>query len=237
MVLLNSERNSNHDYASARERMVREQIIGRGIRDRRVIEAMLKIPRHLFVPEALLGQAHADSALPIGEKQTITQPFMVAFMSQALNLKGGERVLEIGTGSGYQAAVLSCLAGRVYSVERIRSLLERARKILDQVQCRNVLTRLFDGSFGWKEESPFDAILVTAGAPSIPKALVEQVKAGGVLVIPVGARREQKLLQIRRLPKGITQEVLIDCHFVDLVGEHGWEKKKLPSPADGGGAG
>jgi protein-L-isoaspartate(D-aspartate) O-methyltransferase len=227
MIPLHTSRNPNHDYASARERMVQDQVIGRGIRDRRVIEAMMKIPRHLFVPEALLGQAHADSALPIGEKQTITQPFMVAFMSQALNLKGKERVLEIGTGSGYQAAVLSCLAGRVYSVERIRSLLERARKTLDQIHCRNVLTRLFDGSYGWKEESPFDAILVTAGAPSVPKVLIEQLKPGGILVIPVGARKDQKLLRLRRLPEGITQELLIDCHFVDLVGEHGWEKKKV----------
>ena len=226
MSALSSLRNPNHDYASARERMVRDQVLGRGIQDRRVIETMLKIPRHFFVPEALVGQAYADSALPIGEKQTITQPFMVAFMSQALNLKGKERVLEIGTGSGYQAAVLSFLAARVYSVERIRSLLERARKALDQIHCRNVLTRLFDGSYGWKEESPFDAILVTAGAPSIPKILVEQLQVGGVLVIPVGARKEQKLLRLRRGRDGFTQELLIDCHFVDLVGEHGWEKRK-----------
>jgi protein-L-isoaspartate(D-aspartate) O-methyltransferase len=226
MSSLRSSRNPNHDYASARERMVREQVLGRGIQDRRVVETMLKIPRHSFVPEALVGQAYADSALPIGEKQTITQPFMVAFMSQALNLKGKERVLEIGTGSGYQAAVLSFLAARVYSVERIRSLLERARKALDQIHCRNVLTRLFDGSYGWKEESPFDAILVTAGAPSIPKLLVEQLKVGGVLVIPVGTRKEQKLLRLRRGIDGFTQELLMDCHFVDLVGEHGWEKRK-----------
>ena len=227
MSSLSSSRNPNHDYASARERMVREQVLGRGIQDRRVVETLLKIPRHFFVPEALVGQAYADSALPIGEKQTITQPFMVAFMSQALNLKGKERVLEIGTGSGYQAAVLSSLAARVYSVERIRSLLERARKALDQIHCRNVLTRLFDGSYGWKEESPFDAILVTAGAPSIPKLLVEQLKVGGVLVIPVGTRKEQKLLRLRRGIDGFTQELLIDCHFVDLVGEHGWEKRKV----------
>jgi protein-L-isoaspartate(D-aspartate) O-methyltransferase len=226
MSSLSSSRNPNHDYASARERMVREQVLGRGIQDRRVVETLLKIPRHFFVPEALVAQAYADSALPIGEKQTITQPFMVAFMSQSLNLKGKERVLEIGTGSGYQAAVLSSLAARVYSVERIRSLLERARKALDQIHCRNVLTRLFDGSYGWKEESPFDAILVTAGAPSIPKLLVEQLKVGGVLVIPVGTRKEQKLLRLRRGIDGFTQELLMDCHFVDLVGEHGWEKRK-----------
>jgi protein-L-isoaspartate(D-aspartate) O-methyltransferase len=227
MSSLSSSRNPNHDYASARERMVREQVLRRGIQDRRVVETLLKIPRHFFVPEALVAQAYADSALPIGEKQTITQPFMVAFMSQSLNLKGKERVLEIGTGSGYQAAVLSSLAARVYSVERIRSLLERARKALDQIHCRNVLTRLFDGSYGWKEESPFDAILVTAGAPSIPKLLVEQLKVGGVLVIPVGTRKEQKLLRLRRGIDGFTQELLMDCHFVDLVGEHGWKKRKV----------
>ena len=220
-------RNPNYDYASARERMVRDQVLGRGIQEARVVEAMLKIPRHWFVPEALVGQAYADSALPIGEKQTITQPFMVAFMTQALNLKGKEQILEIGTGSGYQTAILSCLAGRVYSVERIRSLLEHARKALDRIHCRNVLTRLFDGSYGWKEESPFDAILVTAGAPSIPKVLVEQLKVGGVLVIPVGTRKEQRLLRLRRGLEGTTQELLIDCHFVDLVGEHGWEKRKV----------
>jgi protein-L-isoaspartate(D-aspartate) O-methyltransferase len=210
--------------------MVREQILSRGIKDPRILEAMMKIPRHLFVPEALTGQAYADSALPIGEKQTITQPFMVAFMAAALNLKGPERVLEIGTGSGYQAAVLSCLAGRVYSVERIRSLLDRARKALDQIHCRNVLTRLFDGSYGWKEEGPFDAILVTAGAPAIPKVLLEQLKTGGVLVIPVGTRDEQKLMRIRKGPDGTTMETLLDCHFVDLIGEHGWDKKERSSP-------
>ena len=224
---LSSLRNPNYDYASARERMVRDQVLGRGIQEARVVEAMLKIPRHWFVPEALVGQAYADSALPIGEKQTISQPFMVAFMTQALNLKGKERILEIGTGSGYQTAILSCLAGRVYSVERIRSLLEHARKALDRIHCRNVLTRLFDGSYGWKEESPFDAILVTAGAPSIPKVLVEQLKVRGVLLIPVGTRKEQRLLRLRRRLEGIAQELLIDCHFVDLVGEHGWKKGKV----------
>jgi protein-L-isoaspartate(D-aspartate) O-methyltransferase len=225
---MKSSQNLQPDYGSARERMVREQIVEQGIGDRRVIEAMLRIPRHLFVPEALVGQAYADTALPIGERQTITQPFMVAFMSAALNLKGKERVLEIGTGSGYQAAVLSCLAGRVYSVERIRALLERARKNLDQIHCRNVLTRLFDGSYGWKEEGPFDAILVTAGSPSVPKVLLEQIKAGGTLVIPVGPRDEQKLLRIRKGLDGVSKEILIDCHFVDLIGEHGWGKNIRP---------
>ncbi len=229
MPILKSVRDKHLDYAAARERMVREQILARGIKDPRVIEAMRTVPRHLFVPEAFAGQAYADSALPIGEKQTISQPFMVAFLCAALNLKGQERVLEIGTGSGYQAAVLSYLADRVFSVERIRSLLEQARKALDRVHRRNVLTRLFDGSYGWKEEGPFDAILVTAGAPSIPRVLLDQLKIGGVLVIPVGSRQVQKLLRIRRGLEGMATEVLIDCHFVDLIGEQGWEKKTRAS--------
>ena len=142
------------DYTRAREKMVREQILGRGIKDPRVIEAMLKVPRHLFLPEALLGQAYGDSALPIGEGQTISQPYMVAYLSEVLVLRGREKVLEIGTGSGYQAAVLACLAERIYSTERIRSLLEKARKVLDQIRCHNVVTHLSDGSYGWRKKLP-----------------------------------------------------------------------------------
>lgn len=212
------------DYTRARQRMVKEQIVGRGIKDPRVIAAMEQVPRHLFVPETLHGQAYRDSALPIGEGQTISQPFMVAFMSEAMGLSGNERVLEIGTGSGYQTAILAQLADRVYSVERIRSLLERARKNFDQIQCRNVITRLFDGSYGWQEESPFDAILVTAGAPSLPPPLAEQLRIGGTMVIPVGDRDSQKLFRVRRNRKGFSQEGLGECSFVALVGEHGWSK-------------
>lgn len=212
------------DYLKAREKMVKEQIINRGIKDPRVIAAMEQVPRHLFVPETLHGQAYGDSALPIGEGQTISQPFMVAFMSEALGLRGVERVLEIGTGSGYQTAILAKLADRVYSVERIRSLLEKARKNFDQLQCRNVMTRLFDGSYGWKEEGPFDAILVTAGAPSIPPPLLEQLKIGGGLVIPIGDKNSQRLLRVRRKKRGWSEEALRECSFVALVGEHGWEK-------------
>jgi len=147
-----------------------------------------------------------------------------------LELKGKERVLEIGTGSGYQAAVLSHLVERVYSVERIRFLLERARKTLDQIQCQNVLTRLFDGSWGWQEEAPFDAILVIAGAPSIPPPLFEQLKTGGIMIIPVGGRNAQTLLRIRKEEEGYSEEDLIDCSFVVLVGEHGWEKREKYDP-------
>ena len=213
------------DCQRAREKMVKEQIVARGIKDRRVIEAMLKVPRHLFAPEALWGQAYGDSALPIGEGQTISQPYMVAYMSEALGLRGEEKVLELGTGSGYQAAVLGCLAKRVYSVERVRSLLEQARKALDQMQCPNVITRLFDGTHGWKEEAPFDAILVTAGAPAVPQPLLEQLKAGGILVIPIGDRICQRLIRIRRDGRTLSEEELMECNFVSLVGEYGWAKR------------
>ena len=205
--------------------MVREQIIGRGIKDPRVIEAMLKVPRHLFLPEALAGQAYGDSALPIGEGQTISQPYMVAYLSEVLGLRGKEKVLEIGTGSGYQAAVLACLTERVYSTERIRSLLEKARKVFDQIRCHNIMTRLSDGSYGWMEEAPFDVIVVTAGAPTLPRPLMEQLRVGGTMVIPVGNRNSQRLIRIRREASGFKEEALIECNFVDLVGEYGWEKR------------
>jgi len=214
------------DYSRAREKMVKEQILGRGIKDPKVIDALTRVPRHLFVPEALLGQAYGDTALPIGEGQTITQPYMVAFLSEALNLQGNEKILEVGTGSGYQAAVLACLAERVYSVERIRGLLERARKALDRIQCHNVVTKLSDGSYGWLEEAPFDAILITAGAPSLPQPLLGQLKAGGTMVIPVGDRSCQRLIRIRKDPQGYSQEGLLECNFVSLVGEYGWAKRE-----------
>ncbi len=226
MKSIRAEQPRARDYTRAREKMAIEQIIDRGTKDRRVIEAMLKVPRHLFVPEALRGQAYGDSALPIGDGQTISQPYMVAYLSEALGLGGGEKVLEIGTGSGYQAAVLACLAERVFSTERIRSLLERARKVLDQIHCHNVVTQLSDGTYGWPEEAPFDAILVTAGAPSIPQPLMGQLKEGGSMVIPIGDRNDQRLIRIRREAKGFSEEDLIECNFVALVGDYGWAKRE-----------
>ena len=213
----------SYRHKGLRKKLV-EILREKGITDANVLQAMDRVPRHLFLDSSFLEYAYQDKAFPIGSGQTISQPFMVAYMSEALMLRGDERVLEIGTGSGYQTAILAKLADRIYSVERIRSLLERARKNFDQLQCRNVMTRLFDGSYGWKEEGPFDAILVTAGAPSLPSPLMEQLKIGGVLVIPVGDKNSQRLLRVRRKKRGFYEEDLRECSFVALVGEHGWEK-------------
>ncbi|MEK6599032.1 MAG: protein-L-isoaspartate(D-aspartate) O-methyltransferase [Deltaproteobacteria bacterium] len=212
------------DYLRSRQRMVETQIIPRGIKDKRVIEAMLTIPRHLFVPEeALWSQAYSDYPLPIGERQTISQPYIVAFMTEALELKGTEKVLEIGTGSGYQTAILSMLTEKVYSIERISSLAARARKVLDSLGCSNVVINIGDGTLGWSEEAPFDAILTTAAAPDIPKCYVEQLNIGGKLVIPVGDEYSQTLVKIMKTKEGIIKQELGGCRFVKLVGRYGWK--------------
>lgn len=212
-------------YARLRKKMVDSQIRARGLRDERVLAAMEKIPRHLFVEPALVDQAYNDTPLPIGEGQTISQPYMVALMTEALALTGKEKVLEIGTGSGYQTAILAELAEQVFSIERIAPLAAAARKILDQLGYYNVAIRVGDGSLGWREEAPFDAIIVTAGAPRIPRPLVEQLAIGGRLVVPVGGRFTQELYRVTRLsadPNDVETEALGGCRFVDLVGEHGW---------------
>lgn len=206
--------------------MVERQIRARGVTDERVLKAMEEIPRHLFVDEALLDQAYSDTPLPIGEGQTISQPYIVALMTEALNLTGREKVLEIGTGSGYQTAILSRLVDRVISVERIASLSLRARKILDQLKCYNVLTVVGDGTLGWKDEAPYDAIIVTAGAPEIPQTYLDQLAPGGRLVIPVGGLHNQKLVRVVRnvdSPEELEYEDLGGCRFVSLIGEHGWK--------------
>lgn len=213
------------NFAKARQKMVDEQIASRGIRDLRVLNAMSKVPRHLFVEEALHGQAHNDYPLPIGEKQTISQPYMVALMTEALELKGDERVLEIGTGSGYQAAILAELAEWVYSIERIRSLANKARKLLDELNCYNVEIRVSDGTQGWKEKAPYQAITVTAGAPEIPQPLLDQLIPGGRLVVPVGDAFSQTLVRVIRTKGGFKQEDMGGCHFVKLIGKHGWDEE------------
>lgn len=213
-------------YKIARQRMVDDQLIPRGIRDKRVLDAMRKVPRHLFVDEALYAQAYSDFPLPIGEEQTISQPFMVAVMTEALELKGDERVLELGTGSGYQAAILAELSHRVYTIERVSSLAARARKVMDRLGYGNVIVRIGDGTLGWKEEAPFDSIIVTAGAPDIPHPLVGQLKIGGRLVIPVGGEFMQSLIRVRKTETGIEKEDLGGCRFVKLIGEHGWKVER-----------
>ncbi len=213
------------NFAKARQKMVDEQIASRGIRDLRVLNAMNKVPRHLFVEEALHGQAYNDYPLPIGEKQTISQPYMVALMTEALELKGDERVLEIGTGSGYQAAILAELAEWVYSIERLRSLANKARKLLDELNCYNVEIRVSDGTQGWKEKAPYQAITVTAGAPEIPQPLLDQLIPGGRLVVPVGDAFSQTLVRVIRTKGGFKQEDMGGCHFVKLIGKHGWDEE------------
>lgn len=204
--------------------MVEEQIAGRGVTDARVLAAMRKVPRHEFVPSAIRGVAYADQALPIGENQTISQPYMVAFMTELLELRGNERVLEIGTGSGYQAAILAEVAEKVYTIERVKSLAAQARATLDKLGYRNIAIKVFDGTYGWKDIGPFDAILVTAGSPDIPSSLIEQLKEGGRLVIPVGERYSQRLLKVVKSANGILKEQSIPCVFVPLIGAQGWKE-------------
>ena len=212
----------SHDFALARERMVKNQLIPRGIRDERVLEAMGKIHRHLFLEEALAGEAYNDHPVPIGEKQTISQPYIVALMTEALELKGDENTLEIGTGSGYQTAILAELSSRVHTIERITSLMVNARKLLARLGYTNILFKAFDGTLGWKEYAPFDAIMVTAGAPSLPGPLMDQLADNGLMIIPVGDRYSQELIKVTRKGDSMEQDNLGGCRFVNLIGVHGW---------------
>jgi len=211
------------NFDRARARMVEDQLVGRGISDPRVLAAMAKVERHRFVEEALQDRAYEDRPLPIGERQTISQPFMVGLMTQALELSGDERVLEVGTGCGYQTAVLAELAANVFSIERISKLASEARRLLDRLSYANVAIRVGDGSLGWAEEVPFDAILVTAGTPQIPRPLVGQLREGGRLVFPIGEEELQTLVRIRKEETGLREEYFGDCRFVKLVGRYGWE--------------
>ena len=212
------------NYHNKRLHMVETQLIDRGITDHRVIRAMEKVPRHLFVDDALWPEAYDDHPLPIGEKQTISQPFIVALMTQALVLSGTERVLEIGTGSGYQTAVLGELAEQVFSIERVPSLAQRARNILDNLKYTNIVITVGDGTYGWREHAPYDGIIVTAGAPFAPKQLLQQLSTGGRLVIPVGDQVSQELKVYRKTDgDSFELEDLGGCRFVKLIGEHGWK--------------
>ena len=206
-------------YDQLRDRMVREQIEAKGVRDPRVLRAFRIVPRHAFVPRKLLHRAYDDRPLDIGDGQTISQPYMVACMTETLQLAGGEKVLEVGTGSGYQAAILSEMGAHVYTIERIADLSYRARGALEE---RDIRYRIADGTQGWPEEAPFDRIIVTAGAPSLPISLVEQLAEGGRMAIPVGNEARQDLLLVRREGGFVKRSKVVPCVFVKLVGKEGW---------------
>jgi protein-L-isoaspartate(D-aspartate) O-methyltransferase len=212
-----------NNYEQARARMVNEQLIPRGIFDQKVLKAMKTVPRHLFVEEALEQQAYGDFPLPIGEGQTISQPYIVALMTQALELKGNEKVLEIGTGCGYQAAILSNICEKIFTIERIKSLHKQARKLFDTLHYLNIICKLDDGTVGWVEHAPFNAIIVTASGPNVPQPLIEQLTDPGKLIMPVGTDKySQELIVVIKNGGKTTQETIERVRFVDLVGQHGW---------------
>jgi protein-L-isoaspartate(D-aspartate) O-methyltransferase len=211
------------DYAVQRERMVRELVAARGVKDQRVLQAMRQVPRHLFVRDHLRAQAYGDHALPIGSAQTISQPYVVARMTELLELDRNHSVLEIGTGSGYQTALLALLARRVYSLERVGELAQQAIPRMRQLGLENVKIQVFDGTVGWSEWAPFDRILVTAGAPKVPEPLLDQLAPGGSLLIPEGAKNVQRLVLYRKSARGeLRRKEGEEVAFVPLLGRHGW---------------
>ncbi len=220
---LTPKRQTTDPNQTARLEMVRYQIAARGIQDKRVLDAMAKVPRERFIPERFQEQAFADRALPIAEGQTISQPFMVASMTAQLQIQPHHRILEIGTGSGYQTTILSRLAREVVTIERIGSLQKKAREMLATLNVSNVTFQVGDGTAGWVEHAPYDGIIVTAGAPTIPDPLVEQLTDGGVLVLPVGGEKEQVLILVTRKRNKIVRKKLFPCRFVKLIGQHGWQ--------------
>lgn len=210
---------SDDEFTSQRMSMVDSQIQARGVADARVLEAMRQVPRHLFVPDDVRGYAYADEPLPIGEGQTISQPYIVAYMTEALSLKGGEKILEVGTGSGYQTAILAKIAREVYTVEVVGSLARRAEEILRRLDYQNIRFKVGDGTFGWPENAPFDAIMVTAAPPSVPKQLQEQLAPSGRMIIPVG-QGFQELVLVSRRKKDFKKKRLLPVRFVPLISTH-----------------
>ncbi len=206
-----------NEFAVLRERMVRQQLIGRGFKNEKVIEAFYRVPRHYFTDQALPDQAYGDHPLPIGEGQTISQPYIVALMTDALNLDGYERVLEVGTGSGYQAAILAELVKEVYTIERIAELQENAKKALDSIGYSNIYYKVGDGTKGWPENAPFGGIIITAAINKVPDLLLQQLDIGSNLVAPVGSINEQELLVLTRREKGLEEKNLGRCRFVPLI--------------------
>jgi len=229
------QRKEKEAFERARHEMVRLQIQARGISDERVLAAMRAVPRHRFVPGHMLGAAYRDAPLAIGQGQTISQPYIVAYMTDRLQLEGCERVLEIGTGSGYQAAILGILAREVITVERLPVLSREAKALLDELGYDNVHVKVGDGTLGWPEDAPYDAIVVTAAAPQMPAPLQWQLADGGRLLAPVGPRWSQQLVRVRREGETFQTETLLGVAFVPLLGEHGWQNRGSVGVGEGGG--
>ena len=217
---MNPTAHSLQKYAGHRQKMI-EEIIDRGIKDVRVIKAMSRVPRHVFVRDSFHHKAYGDHPLPIGASQTISQPYVVAAMSEALQLTGEERVLEIGTGSGYQTALLSELAAQVFTIERVKSLGRQAKQLLDGLGYTHINYKVFDGTYGWQELGPYDAVLITAAGPEVPQALIEQVKDGGRIVAPIGDDQGQELMVYTKRGKRLRAKRMGDCFFVPLIGKYG----------------
>ena len=212
------------DFAHQRALMVERHVAARGIRDQRVLQAMREVPRHLFVPPLVVSKAYGPAALPIGAKQTISQPYIVARMIELLDLTGREKVLEIGTGTGYQAVVLSKLCAKVFSIERINELALRATETIRKLRIHNAAVKVFDGTYGWSDQAPFDRIIVAAAAPEVPEPLVQQLARTGKMIIPVGPERNQRLALITRVGTGIHIEDCGSAEFVPLLGRFGWKE-------------
>ncbi len=212
--------------AGQRRKMVEEQLLGRGIKDFAVMEAMSRVPRHLFVNTSLQHRAYGDCPLPIGENQTISQPYIVALMTQLLQLKGEERVLEIGTGSGYQTAILAELASQVFTIERIKPLAKKTKSLLEGLGYENIVYKAFDGTYGWRDQSPFDAIIISASTPEVPVALIEQLADKGRLVAPVGGRETQDLIVLTKNGNRVVKRKMGSCKFVPLIGKFAWPEEE-----------
>lgn len=212
-------------FDEARHQMVEQQLVGRGITDERVLQVMREVPRHQFVPEDLWDMAYRDTPLPIGYGQTISQPYIVAYMTQMLHLTPDDRVLEVGTGSGYQVAILSRLAERVYTIERVKELATKAEQVVKDLGYDNIVFRVGDGGYGWPEAAPFDGIIITAAAPEVPQPLVDQLASGAPLLAPIGPAGYQELIRLTKQGERTQVENLVPVAFVPLVGEHGWRER------------
>ena len=212
------------EFAHQRALMVERFIVARGVKDQRVIQAMREVPRHLFVPTVVAAKAYGPGALPIGAKQTISQPYIVARMIELLELRGNEKVLEIGTGTGYQAVVLSKLCAKVFSIERVNELALRAAELIRALKIYNATVKVFDGTYGWSDQAPFDRIIVAAAAPEVPEPLVQQLARTGKMIIPIGPEGNQRLARVSRVGTRVQIEDCGSAEFVPLVGRFGWKE-------------